>query len=201
MLVVRQQAADGRWICDCDCGGEITVHRRSLASGQVKRCLCMATAVAAMPKEGLKGLGGASLWKMQPERMNWNNMIDRCTNPKCKRYNYYGGRGIQVCVEWRRDFNAFLQDVGPKPGNSYTLERKDVDGNYEPGNVRWATKKEQARNTRRTIWVRVTAGELEDEALPLVVAAERLGLTRYKAEARMRREDGLVQILRPRQTA
>jgi hypothetical protein len=188
-------------VCDCDCCGEITVARRSLASGQVKRCLCLATAVAAMPREGLKGLGGGSIWKMQPERVSWSAMIRRCTDENCKNWKDYGGRGIQVCDKWRYDFTAFLQDVGPKPGEKYTLERIDVDGDYEPGNVRWATKKEQTRNKRRTIWVRVTAGELADEVLPLVVAAERLGLTRYKAEVQMHREDGLVQIERPRQAA
>jgi len=201
MLVVRQQAADGRWVCDCDCGGEITVARRSLASGQVKRCVCMTSAVAAMPKEGLKGLGGASLTRMQSERRNWYAMNDRCNNPENQHWKNYGGRGIQVCDQWRQDFNAFLRDMGPKPGKGYTLERIDVDGNYEPGNVRWATKKEQTRNTRRTIWVRITAGTSTGEELPLVNAAERLGLTRDKAEVQMRRQDGLVQIERPRQAA
>jgi len=201
MLVVRQQAADGRWVCDCDCGGEITVARRSLASGQVKRCVCMTSAVAAMPKEGLKGLGGASLTRMQSERRNWYAMNDRCNNPENQHWKNYGGRGIQVCDQWRQDFNAFLRDMGPKPGKGYTLERIDVDGNYEPGNVRWATKKEQTRNTRRTIWVRITAGTSTGEELPLVIAAERLGLTRDKAEVQMRRQDGLVQIERPRQAA
>lgn len=201
MLTVRAQAADGRWICNCDCGGEVTADRRSLVSGRVKRCSCLADAVAAMARAGHKGLGSVSLWRMQPERQSWCNMIDRCTNKSHRNWKHYGGRGIQVCAKWRQDFDVFLSDVGPMPRKGYTLERIDVDGDYEPGNVRWATREEQSRNKRTTVWVRITAGDAAGQVLPLAVAAERLGLTPYKARAQMVREDGLVRTGRPRQAA
>ena len=77
----------------------------------------------------------------------WEAMIQRCTNPQNKSFPNYGGRGITVCPEWRSDFMAFYRDMGPRP-DGLTLERVDVDGNYEPSNCRWATYREQRANMR-----------------------------------------------------
>ena len=99
--------------------------------------------------------------------------------------------GIKVCDEWVNDFDSFYAYIGPKPGASSTLDRIDLNGNYEPGNVRWATKKEQARNTRRTIWVRLTEGESKGQVVPLADAAEVQGISRSTALSRMKRECGL----------
>ncbi len=78
----------------------------------------------------------------------WSAMIQRCHNPNSTGYLRYGGRGIFVCQRWRDSFNDFLADVGPRPGKGYSLDRIDNSKGYEPGNVRWATQKEQGRNTR-----------------------------------------------------
>jgi hypothetical protein len=78
----------------------------------------------------------------------WAGMIQRCTNPKAKKWARYGGRGIRVCERWRNDFAAFVADLAPKPSPGHSLDRKDNDGNYEPGNVRWATAHEQRINQR-----------------------------------------------------
>lgn len=82
------------------------------------------------------------------EHMAWVNMIHRCYNPQNKDFKYYGARGIAVCEEWQQSFDAFFAHVGPRPSNRYTLDRKDNDGNYEPGNVRWATWYQQRANRR-----------------------------------------------------
>jgi hypothetical protein len=75
-------------------------------------------------------------------------MISRCTNPKVDRFDSYGGRGITVCDRWRTSFTNFYDDLGPRPSPQHSLDRIDVNGNYEPGNVRWATPLEQAQNKR-----------------------------------------------------
>jgi hypothetical protein len=83
-----------------------------------------------------------------PERRVWYDMIRRCTDTRAINWKYYGGRGIEVCGRWRESFDAFYEDVGPRPAEFYTLDRINNDGNYEPGNCRWATRKEQQANTR-----------------------------------------------------
>lgn len=83
----------------------------------------------------------------------WAGMRRRCSNPNEVSYQRYGGRGIAVCDKWNNSFEAFLEDVGPRPGPEYSLERIDNDRGYEPGNVKWATYTEQNRNTSRTRFV------------------------------------------------
>lgn len=86
--------------------------------------------------------------KVPPEYHSWKGMRHRCTIPTNDKYPLYGGRGIKVCDRWMTSFQTFLEDVGPKPGPGYSLDRIDVNGNYEPGNVRWADQKQQCRNKR-----------------------------------------------------
>jgi len=97
-------------------------------------------------------------------------MLQRCDDAKCKSYPYYGGRGITVCDRWRQ-FENFLADMGKRP-RGMSIERKDNDGNYEPGNCKWATRSEQARNTRRTVHVTVAG-----RTMRLRTACEERGLS------------------------
>lgn len=83
-----------------------------------------------------------------PEHRAWVHMKQRCMNPNKREYPHYGGRGIRVCDRWLNSFLAFLADVGPRPSEKHSLDRIDVNGHYEPGNVRWATHQEQIENTR-----------------------------------------------------
>jgi hypothetical protein len=83
------------------------------------------------------------------EHTSWRCMKQRCLNPKNKDYHRYGARGIKVCDRWVNSFRNFLADMGYKPGPEYTLDRKNNDGNYEPKNCRWATRKMQTNNTRK----------------------------------------------------
>jgi len=132
-----------------------------------------------------------------PEYVAWVGMIQRCENRKLPDFPRWGGRGIRVCRRWRKSFAAFLADVGGRPSTLHSLDRYPRrDGNYEPGNVRWATKREQARNTRSNH--RVTA---HGETLCLVEWSERTGVPDYVIRARLRLgwkpEDAVSRPLRP----
>lgn len=85
--------------------------------------------------------------RLVPEYTCWQGMRARCLQASNPAYRYYGGRGISICERWN-DFSLFLADMGRRPSSDHSIDRIDVNGNYEPGNCRWATKKDQARNTR-----------------------------------------------------
>jgi hypothetical protein len=89
-----------------------------------------------------------------PEHKAWRQILARCGSPGASGYENYGGRGIRVCAEWAGSFEAFISDMGLRPSADYSIERENTNGNYEPGNCKWATKSEQARNTRRSrTWI------------------------------------------------
>ena len=134
-----------------------------------------------------------------PEYFVWGTMIQRCCNPRCREYRHYGKRGIRVCPRWLAadGFPNFLRDVGRQPYPRASLNRIDNDGHYEPGNVRWATQREQRRNTRSN---RILAHG--GRALPLVVWAEELGALPMTLSQRLRRgwsvEEALTRPVEPR---
>ena len=109
----------------------------------------------------------------RPEFLVWSAMKRRCLNKACDKYHRYGGRGITVCIRWRGEngFVNFLSDMGPRPTLKHRIERRNNDGNYEPGNCRWATQKEQMRNTSANR-VLVIGGISK----PMVVWAEEYGI-------------------------
>lgn len=108
-----------------------------------------------------------------PEYSSWSAMKSRCNNPKARYFNLYGGRGIKVCQEWQMSFSAFFQHMGPRPSLAHSLDRwPDNNGDYKPGNCRWATPAEQAVNKRNTRLIR-----LRSEAKVLTHWARSAGLS------------------------
>lgn len=151
LVVIEEGYIDGTecaWVCECDCGNITNpIRGKTLRNGRSKSCGCL-SAQLAHERFTKHGQSSSPLYKV------WRSIIDRCTNKNLDCFVRYGGRGITVCEEWKNNFEAFRDYVSNLPhfGEAgYSLDRINNDGNYEPGNVRWATKKEQANNKRNTI--------------------------------------------------
>ena len=157
----------------CDCGklfstrtGRITSTKR--LGGRVISCGCR---------------------KRLIEYQSWSSMLDRCRNPKNKKYPRYGGRGIRVCPQWETNFESFLSDMGPRPSIKHTLDRIDNDGNYEPGNCRWSTNREQSlnRSTTKILTYRGESMSIAEWAIktgiPDHVISRRVGMLGWDADA------------------
>lgn len=149
LKVLHSVASDKytKWSCICECGNELIVLSNNLRRGTTKSCGCLQkeSASKANKTHGLKN---------SSEYRAWINMKNRCLNPSDKRYADWGGRGIKVCDRWLHSFENFLNDMGKKTSRLHSLDRyPDINGNYEPGNCRWATMSQQNRGKRNNVWI------------------------------------------------
>ena len=137
-----------KWECVCTCGTTCIVRAAELTTGRTQSCGCLQRerAKAAGKKNVKHGMC------YSPTHNSWSAMLQRCYNEKVIGYPNYGGRGVEVCDDWK-DFNSFLRDMGERPSKAYSLDRIDNNGNYEPSNCRWATSKEQCNNRRSQSYV------------------------------------------------
>ena len=149
LVAVERALLNGRahWCCRCDCGQIAIVDQARLLAGRTKSCGCYRRdhMLSVRTEDGNKKHGRAR----SKEYSVRQNMLSRCYNPKSTSYQYYGARGVVVCDRWRESFENFLADMGRAPSAKHSIDRKNNDGNYEPGNCRWATALEQNRNQRK----------------------------------------------------
>jgi len=138
-----------RWRCVCTRdGNEVVVLGNSLLREVTKSCGCLVKQQKGVLSPSYKH-GNAAVGHRTPEYECWVKIRQRCVDKKNKDYPDYGGRGIAVCDRWKTSFENFLHDIGTRPSPKHSLDRyPNNDGNYEPGNCRWATASEQAKNRR-----------------------------------------------------
>jgi len=168
LLVVARVGNRGprvTWKVVCDCGETGVVLGCNLTSGNTRSCGCLNREVT-LARVTTHGESKTAEYDV------WTGIKNRCANENEPAFKNYGGRGIRVCVRWLDSFENFLLDVGRRPSAMHTLERVNNDGNYEPGNVRWATRTEQSRNRRSNKML--TFGS---ETMCLAAWAERVGLS------------------------
>jgi hypothetical protein len=166
----RDKWGKSLWLCRCNCGVERIVEGTNLKSGNTKSCGCLNLQLTA---ERFTTHGGSET----PEYKIWKQAKQRCTNPNDKDFHDYGERGIKFLLD---NFEEFLAHMGPKPGKEYSLDRIDNSGNYEIGNVRWATQKDQCRNKRSNRYL-----TFQNETLCVIGWAERLGFNSKTIRTRL----------------
>lgn len=160
--------------CVCICGNDKTALAASIRAGRTTSCGCAFGDRPVKHGCGRRGKGRHLLYSL------WGQMRSRCANPSTTGYKNYGGRGIICCKRWE-DFTAFAADMGPRPAG-HTLDRIDVNGNYEPSNCRWANRSMQANNTTRSVRY-----FLNGEALTLLEVAEKCGVNHKCLRSRLHR--------------
>lgn len=163
------------WMVRCECGREKTVRGYDLKSNKSGSCGCYRKEqlLASNVSHGMSDTKTYYIWK---------TMIQRCTNKKCKSFCRYGGRGIKVCDQWLESFENFFDDMGPAPPYMSIDRFPNNDGNYEPGNCRWATKIQQANNTRTNKFI-----EFQGERLTISQWSKKTGISEKILSARIRR--------------
>lgn len=139
----RRRRISAEWTCKCSCGKESVVAGQALRNGKSKSCGCLNREITTKLWT-THGLSGTKVYRA------WCLMLQRCYNASPKIYPYYQGRGIIVCESWHT-FENFFADMGHPPSIAHSLDRINNNGNYEPDNCRWATKREQSMNTRRNL--------------------------------------------------
>lgn len=173
------------WLCECECGSQVEANGAVLRRGASKSCGCLARELTSI-RARRHGMAQTKEYQL------WGAMLRRCLNPNAAGYRQYGGRGIKVCERWM-DFGNFYADMGPRPSPRHSLDRfPDQNGDYEPGNCRWATSTEQARNTRSNRMI-----EFRGESRCLAEWSEILNVPYHTLKARLNRMSVEESFTRP----
>lgn len=177
-----------RWLCRCDCGKLTVVGGTDLKKGHIKSCGCLnlETSLKNLPDNSTHHTSRTHLYSV------WSLMKQRCENPKHKSYAYYGGRGIKICAEWHDAATFFEWARSSGYREDLSLERINVNGDYEPSNCTWVTMREQARNKRNNVWI-----EYQGQKMLLSDVAKLLGLTYPALKWRYDHGDRGDRLFRP----
>ncbi len=142
--------AEVRWKCVCDCGTKTIVNGANMRAGNVSSCGCLARELSSQRLK-THGDGNASLYNV------WDGIIQRCYNPKSRKFRDYGARGIQMYEAWKSSYANFkcyiISELGERPSSKHSLDRIRNNEGYFPGNLRWATGKKQSNNKRNNVWI------------------------------------------------
>jgi hypothetical protein len=171
----RDRLGNVQWECLCECGKTCVKTNHELQKG-AKSCSAACGVSRSNTERAIHGMYDSKEYKA------WKGMRQRCLNPNHTKFHRYGGRGIPICDAWKDSFLQFLADVGLAPEGVLTIDRIENEKGYEPGNVKWSTRKEQSNNREVTIRT-----ELNGETLPLSGIAEKYGLPRYLVYQRFKR--------------
>jgi hypothetical protein len=163
-FIGRNKHGQAMWLCKCDCGEHFATLGASLLRGRTQSCSCLSRDII-IQRNFRHGLSHT------PEHIAWTHIIARCENPNEIGYKDYGGRGIAMCERWRQSFKNFLEDMGPKPGPEYSVERIDNEKGYSPKNCKWATPTEQSNNKRNNNFL-----EYNGERLTMAEWARKIGM-------------------------
>lgn len=186
-FALRRKSPNGTnkylWECRCRCGSVKKVEAAPLKQGRVQSCGCLQKEITIQRcfKHGLTH---------HPIYNSWCCMKSRCMNPNFPEFKRYGKRGIEICNRWLKSFGNFLEDMGHswKPG--LTIDRINNDGNYEPGNCRWATAREQCSNKRNTLKV-----TFNGEQRPLKQLSEEFGINYTTVRSRLKSGASVLDAL------
>lgn len=167
-LTVIKFLGERYWLCQCECGNYSNVYSSNLKNKHCQSCGCL-------QEERRREASVTHGLRYSSEYLVWQNMIKRCHNPRSDHYRFYGERGIVVCDEWRGKggFANFYKCLGPRPSEKHSIERINVNGNYEPSNCKWIENSLQANNKASTIKV-----WFKNEITPLAVALRAIGIDR-----------------------
>lgn len=170
---VETRQSNAYWRCACDCGGTAIVSTCHLRGGHTQSCGCLQ---AERTSKAKKTHGHSGNHTPTPTYRSWQMMKHRCEDTTAINYSRYGGRGISVCARWQK-FENFLADMGERPRGMSLDRHPNNNGNYEPGNCRWATPSQQARNRRSSKLSPSAVLEIRAAMQPTATLAHRFGVT------------------------